>query len=146
MKSQSPQVSIIISVFGQLEYTKKCLEKLENTLNGKISYEVLIIDDASKDSTKEFLLKLSNPYRVFFNETNRGFAKNNNFAAKEAQGEFLCFLNNDVFVQGNWLLSMIEVFKTLERVGMVGNVQRLASSLKYDHMGVVFAPLANPRH
>ncbi|MBT3668285.1 MAG: glycosyltransferase [Opitutae bacterium] len=91
MKSQSPQVSIIISVFGQLEYTKKCLEKLENTLNGKISYEVLIIDDASKDSTKEFLLKLSNPYRVFFNETNRGFAKNNNFAAKEANGEFLCF-------------------------------------------------------
>ncbi|MBT3668284.1 MAG: hypothetical protein HN548_12470 [Opitutae bacterium] len=41
---------------------------------------------------------------------------------------------------------MIEVFKTHERVGMVGNVQRLASSLRYDHMGVVFAPQANPRH
>ena len=146
MKSQSPQVSIIISVFGQLEYTKKCLRNLEKTLNEKISYEVLIIDDASTDNTKEFLLTLSDPYRVFFNKTNRGFAKNNNFAAKEAKGEFLCFLNNDVFVQGNWLLPMIEVFKTHKNVGMVGNVQRLVNSIRYDHMGIVFSPEGKPVH
>ena len=146
MKKEAPVVSIIISVFGQLEYTKKCLDKLEKTLRGKISYEVLIIDDASTDGTKQFLLTLPFPYRVFFNDAKKGFAKNNNYAAREAKGEFLCFLNNDVFVQGNWLLPMIEVFQTKKMVGMVGNVQRLVNSMKYDHMGVVFAPRANPRH
>ena len=146
MNKQHPVVSIIISVFGQLEYTKRCLDQLEKTLLGKISYEVLIVDDGSTDGTKEFLLTLPFPYRVFFNEKNKGYAKNNNYAAREAKGEFICFLNNDVFVQGNWLLPMIEVFQTKKMVGMVGNVQRLANSIKYDHMGVVFAPQANPRH
>jgi GT2 family glycosyltransferase len=142
----TPKVSIIISVFEQLAYTQKCLQKLEDTLDGIITYEVIIIDDASKDGTKEFLLSLTSPYRIFLNSTNQGFAKNNNFAAQKAMGEFLCFLNNDVFVSGNWLLPMIDVFKTNQNVGMVGNVQRLANSWRYDHMGIVFSPQANPRH
>ena len=81
----TPKVSIIISVFEQLAYTQKCLEKLEGTLGGIITYEVIIIDDASKDGTKEFLLSLKPPYRIFLNSTNKGFAQNNNFAAKEAK-------------------------------------------------------------
>ena len=74
-------ISIIISVYGQLEYTKRCLHELEKTLMGKIRYEVIIIDDASKDGTKEFLQSLECPFRIFFNENNQGFAKNNNLGA-----------------------------------------------------------------
>ena len=81
-----PTVSVIISVFGQLQYTKRCLAQLEETLAGKLDYEVLIIDDASKDGTIEFLQDLGEGYRVFFNEENQGFAKNNNLGAKEARG------------------------------------------------------------
>ena len=146
MITEKPKVSIIISVFEQLAYTKKCLEHIGKTLKGRISYEVLIVDDASKDGTKKYLSSLEPPYRVFFNNEKKGFAKNNNFASREAEGSFLCFLNNDVFVQGNWLLPMIEVFKKNNQVGMVGNVQRLANSIRYDHMGVVFSPEGNPRH
>ena len=141
-----PTVSVIISVFGQLQYTKRCLAQLEETLAGKLDYEVLIIDDTSKDGTIEFLQDLGEGYRVFFNEENQGFAKNNNLGAKEARGEYLCFLNNDVFVQGDWLRPMLRVFEQKEKVGMVGNVQKLAGSRRYDHMGVVFAPQGNPRH
>ena len=141
-----PSVSVIISVFGQLQYTKRCLAQLEETLAGKLDYEVLIIDDASKDGTVEFLQDLGEGYRVFFNEENQGFAKNNNLGAKEARGDYLCFLNNDVFVQDDWLRPMLRVFEQKEKVGMVGNVQKLAGSRRYDHMGVVFAPQGNPRH
>ena len=139
-------ISIIISVYGQLEYTKRCLHELEKTLMGKIRYEVIIIDDASKDGTKEFLQSLESSFRIFLNESNQGFAKNNNLGAQEAQGEYLCFLNNDVFVQGNWLLPMLQVFKEKQDVGIVGNVQKLSDSRSYDHMGVVFSPQGNPRH
>ena len=31
-----PSVSVIISVFGQLEYTKRCLSALKKTLEGKL--------------------------------------------------------------------------------------------------------------
>ena len=142
----TPSVSVIISVFEQLQYTKRCLAQLEETLAGQLDYEVLIIDDASKDGTVEFLEGLGEGYRVFFNEENQGFAKNNNRGAREARGEYLCFLNNDVFVQGDWLRPMLRVFEEKDDVGIVGNVQKLAGSRRYDHMGVVFAPQGNPRH
>ena len=41
---------------------------------------------------------------------------------------------------------MFEVFKKEQNVGMVGNVQKLADSMIYDHAGVVFGPAGNPRH
>ena len=145
--NEKPKVSILISTYGELAYTKRCLAQLEETLAGKLDYEVLIIDDASKDDTPKFLKSLStDSYRVFFNEENKGYAKNNNFLAREAKGDYLCFLNNDVFVKGDWLLPMLDVFETKKDVGMVGNIQRLEGSKKYDHMGVVFAPQGNPRH
>ena len=84
--------------------------------------------------------------RTFTNETNQGFAKNNNFLAKKANGDFLCFLNNDVFVSGNWLSLMLQALDQDTEIGIVGNVQRLAYSKQYDHMGVVFSPQGNPRH
>ena len=141
-----PLVSIIISVFEQLAYTKKCLSALKHTLSDKLSYEILIVDDSSQDGTVEFLKKLEYPYRCFFNNEKKGFAKNNNLAANNAKGEYLCFVNNDVFVEGNWLLPMVEVFKEKKDAGVVGNVQKLAFTKKFDHMGVVFAPQGNPRH
>jgi O-antigen biosynthesis protein len=144
--SGAPEVSILISVFEQLDYTRRCLEALERTLTGKVSYEVVVVDDASRDGVAEYLGGLSEPYRVLFNEERKGFAINNNLAAQEARGEFLCFLNNDVFVEGDWLLPMLTVLKEKKNVGMVGNVQRLARNGRYDHMGVVFAPQGNPRH
>lgn len=141
-----PKVSFIISVFDQLDYTKRCLSCLEKTLKDKLTYEVLIVDDGSDEETIHYLHSLKDPHHVTFNSERKGFAKNNNLAASHAKGEYLCLLNNDVFVEGDWLLPMIKVFEEKENVGVVGNVQRLAFSKKYDHMGVVFGPLGNPRH
>ena len=141
-----PKVSFIISVFDQLDYTKRCLSCLEKTLKDKLTYEVLIVDDGSDEETIHYLHSLKDPHHVTFNSERKGFAKNNNLAASHAKGEYLCLLNNDVFVEGDWLLPMIKVFEEKENVGVVGNVQRLAFSKKYDHMGVVFGPLGKPRH
>ena len=141
-----PQVSFIISVFDQLDYTKRCLSCLEKTLKDKLTYEVLIVDDGSNEETIHYLHSLEEPHRVTFNSDRKGFAKNNNLAASRARGEYLCLLNNDVFVEGDWLLPMIKVFEEKENVGVVGNVQKLAFSNRFDHMGVVFGPLGNPRH
>ena len=66
----SPQVSILISVYGALACTRKCLERLEWTLRGRVEYEVLIVNDASKDGTTDFLNGLREPYRIFHNREN----------------------------------------------------------------------------
>ncbi len=146
MIKSSPKLSILISVFGQAEKLKRCLACIEKTLPDSLDYEVLIIDDASEDETADFVKSLELTHRVFFNKQRSGFAKNNNFLAKHAGGEYLCLLNSDAFVQGNWLLPMLSVFENEKKVGMVGNVQKLVDSIFYDHAGVVFGPMGNPRH
>jgi GT2 family glycosyltransferase len=141
-----PKLSILISVYGQADKLEHCLSCIEKTLSYQINYEVLIIDDASVDGTTHFIESLASTHRVFFNQNNKGFAKNNNFLARNAKGEYLCLLNSDAYVQGNWLFPMLDAFKQNLRVGLVGNVQKLHGSLMYDHAGVVFGPQGNPRH
>ena len=41
---------------------------------------------------------------------------------------------------------MLNVLKEKSKVGFVGNVQKLYGTKRFDHMGVVFSPLGNPRH
>ena len=136
----------MISVYGQLALTKRCLSALHQSIASKISYEVLLVDDASDDGTPEFLQTLNSIHRCFYNSSNQGFAKNNNLMAQEAQGEYLLFLNNDAFVSGDWLNPLLRVFEMHQNVGFVGNVQKLDGSNRFDHMGVVFGPAGNPRH
>ena len=87
-----PEVSILIATYEQLAFTRRCLDALENTLTGKLSYEVLLVDDASRDGTVEHLKSFREPYRVFFNDERKGYAANNNFAASQAKGKYLCLL------------------------------------------------------
>ena len=146
MDESVPSLSILISVYGQVDKLKHCLSCIQKTLSDQIHYEVLIIDDASADGTTHYIESLASTHRVFFNQQNKGFAKNNNFLARKARGEYLCLLNSDAYVQGNWLFPMLDVFKKSSKVGFVGNVQKLYGSLMYDHAGVVFGPQGNPRH
>ena len=142
-----PRVSILISVKDQLSFTKKCIDCIEKSLNPSLSYEVLIANDASVDGTEKYLESLPSPYQVFHQVgCSYGFAKNNNWLAREAKGDYLLFLNNDAFVKGDWLTPMLNVFGKYSKVGFVGNVQKLHGTRRYDHMGVVFSPLGNPRH
>jgi len=141
-----PQISILISVKDQLVLTKKCIHCLRDTLEGSFDFEVLVANDASTDGTANYLDSLPKGFRSFHRDKSCGFAKNNNLLAREAKGEFLLFLNNDAFVRGDWLMPMLQVFELKEKVGFVGNVQKLYKTNRIDHMGVVFSPYGNPRH
>ena len=57
-KVKEPLVSILISTYGQVDYTKRCLHSLEATIPKEIQSEILVIDDCSDDETPEFLKKL----------------------------------------------------------------------------------------
>jgi GT2 family glycosyltransferase len=145
--STIPETSILISAFEQLDLTKRCLEDIRTTLDGKIAYEVILVDDASSSQTREKLESLLKPpHKLLLNRSPRGFGHNNNLAAKEAAAPFLCLLNNDVFVQGDWLAPMLRVFQDYPDAGMVGNLQRRQDNNLYDHMGIIFAPEGKPRH
>lgn len=134
-------------MYEQLEMTLNCIKCIREALDGVMKYEIIIVDDASSRQTQESLRAIvSPPDKLILNSRARSFAYNNNTAAKSASGEFLCFLNNDVIVQGDWLSPMLNVFNDYPNAGIVGNLQRRKKNNCFDHMGVVFAPEGNPRH
>ena len=129
-------ISIITALYNRLDLTRIYLESLERTLAGW-NYEVLLVDDGSTDGTREFLATLPGPrYRVWLNDTPRGFAANNNAAARRAEAPLLCLLNNDTVLLPGWLEPMARLARWDRRVAMVGNVQREPVSGLIDHFGV----------
>ena len=117
--AENPKVSIIIPVYNQIHYTYACLVSiLENT--ERFDYEIIIADDVSTDATKE-IDKFVTGLVIARNESNQGFLKNCNNAAKKARGEYIFFLNNDTTVQKDWLPPLIRLLESDKSIGMVGS-------------------------
>lgn len=113
-----PEVSIVIPIFNQLEFTLSCLESLARHA-GPTSFEVIVIDDKSSAPVAE-VLSAVNGLRLHSNEKNQGFVLNCNRGAEMARGEYVLFLNNDTEVQSGWLEAMRNVFRQRPNAGAVG--------------------------
>lgn len=139
-------VSIIIPLFNRLDLTRVCLETLERT-TGRLRREVILVDDGSTDGTREFLRGIEGPgRRILLNDRPRGYAANNNAAARFARGRVLCLLNNDTALLPGWLEEMMQVLQQAPAAGCVGNIQREPLSGLIDHVGIAFNAQGNPIH
>lgn len=117
--SDRTRVSIVIPVYNRVEYTMRCVAALAANTPYEL-YEVLIVDNASTDGTREFLRTLEGDVRVITNPANLGFARACNQGAREAAGEYLLFLNNDTAPQPGWLEALLAVAERDPRIGVVG--------------------------
>ena len=138
-------VSIIIPLYNRIQMTKECLDSLEETIKS-VDYEVILIDDCSQDSTRDFIKTLGHPYRAVFNDSNCGYAISNNKAARLAKGEFLCLVNNDTILAPGWLEPMLSIFDQNSKIGAVGNIQISPQTNRIEHAGVFFDLDGNPGH
>lgn len=114
------KVSIIIPVFNKIEFTRKCLEAIvKNT--PKESYEVIIINNASTDDTRDFLKCLKGDVKIITNDKNLGFARACNQGTRMASTDYLLFLNNDTEPGKGWLEPLVHILAQDNSVGAVGS-------------------------
>ena len=95
--------SIVVVTYGNIDFTRLCLSSL--FANTDARYEVVVVDNASSDGTREFLQTLERDrteVRTVLNDSNRGFAAANNQGLAIARGERLVLLNNDTVVPPGW--------------------------------------------
>ena len=59
--------------------------------------------------------------RFIINDTNLGYLRTCNYAAKISTGEYVYLLNNDTQVTPGWLDSMLDVFHKKDDCGLVGS-------------------------
>ncbi len=113
------EASILVVTYNRLKMLKECLSSiLENT--DKVSYELIVWNNASTDGTREYLDELAekNPQvRPMHSSENIGV----NAVAetvKLAKGFYLIEMDDDVLkVPKGWLKEMIRAFKKVPRAG-----------------------------
>jgi GT2 family glycosyltransferase len=117
------QTTIVIVTHNGLAYTKMCLASLFGN-DWHSGDELIIVDNASSDGTKQCLTelaKINRCVRVIFNGQNLGFAAANNQGAKQAVHGTLVLLNNDTIVPPGWRMRLANWLKD-PTIGMVGPV------------------------
>jgi GT2 family glycosyltransferase len=135
-----PRVSIVISLFNDVEHTEKCVASIvENTPDGL--YEVIFVDNASSDGTAKFLACLEGNVKVVSNDRNMGFSNACNLGAEVAATGLLLFLSNGVEPRPGWLEPLLEVIETDPEVAIVGS-KLVFPDGTIQHAGV--ALLSNP--
>jgi len=115
-------VSIIIPNRDHFKELNRCLNSLYSVTAGP-AFEVILVDNDSTDpKTIEYyrLLENSGKARIIAGGYDFNFSTFCNLGARNAQGDILLFLNNDVeIIDPAWLHELVQ-FAILPEVGMVG--------------------------
>lgn len=134
-----PLISIIIPNKDHTDDLEKCLNSVYTKSTYK-NFEVIVVENNSTETeTFEYYENAKNKYnnfRVITWESGFNYSAINNFAVKQAKGEYVLLLNNDIeVITPDWIEQML-MFAQRHDVGAVG------SKLYYDddtiqHAGVI---------
>ncbi|HCI04218.1 MAG: glycosyltransferase family 2 protein [Candidatus Peribacteraceae bacterium] len=117
---REPSVTIIIPTKDRPDLLRRCLKGIRKNTNYN-NFNVLVADNGStKKKTLKYLQSI--PEQVVRIEQEKfNFSDINNQAVKLASGEYVLFMNDDVFpINSNWLKEMVGVFSLDEKIGVVG--------------------------
>lgn len=92
--------SIVIPCYNSFNKMENCLNMLERQKYK--NFEVIIVDDCSKDNSYEMLNKYKNSssmeIKLYKNEKNSGAGYTRNVGIKKSTGKFLLFIDSDDYV------------------------------------------------
>ncbi len=118
-----PKVSVVVLNYNGRQHLKECFESLMD--QSYPNYEVIMVDNASKDDSIEYVRKNFPQIKVLVLEKNYGFARGNNEGAWIAEGEYVAFLNNDTATEKDWLAELVKPMKTDPDVAICGSKMML---------------------
>lgn len=99
-----PFLSIIIPTYNRPERLASCLAAIANLNYPRDRFEVIVVDDGSKMPLDRVVTPLQDKIQIkLLRQENAGPAAARNRGAKEAQGEFLAFTDDDCQPLPDWL-------------------------------------------
>ena len=108
-----PQVSVIIPVFNSMATLKACMESVLAARNHFGDAEVILIDHGSMDGSYEFLCTNYGMVAKIYQRKGGTIASLRNHAARQAEGEYFCFVDSDCVLCKRHLENAMEVFARL---------------------------------
>ena len=119
-EAERPLVSIIIPVYNKFDLTYQCVRSIQEH-GAEIPYEIVIVDDCSRDETLFANFVFSGGIRLVRNSANSGFVRTCNRGFEAARGEYVVFLNNDTQVKPRWLDELYQTLRRDPNIGIVGS-------------------------
>lgn len=115
--SKPMDISVIIVNFNTKNLLRNCLNSVFKTIKD-ISFEVLVVDNASQDGSLAMLRKEFPEVQVIENSKNRGFAAANNQALALMKGRYALLLNTDTVLKENAVYELFSFMETHPEVAM----------------------------
>lgn len=112
-------LSIIIVNYNVTQLLRNCLFSIQKYVSD-VDYEVLVIDNASPDSSWKNLISEFPQVQFIENQQNVGFAKANNIAVEKAKGEYILLLNPDTELKSESMKILLDFAKSQQSFGCLG--------------------------
>lgn len=114
-----PDVSVIIVNYNTAHLLPRNLAALEAGC-GQLRLQVIVVDNASRDQSVEFLRREFPNVELIVNPTNIGFGRANNQAVSFTRGRYILLLNVDAFVSPDTLPKTVSFMEDHPRSGVLG--------------------------
>ena len=94
------KLSIIIPAYNVEAYVERCIVSCEQQDLPSSEYELIVVNDGSKDRTLEIINRLAGQYSniIVFSQENKGQSAARNLGLKHARGEYICFVDSDDWI------------------------------------------------
>ena len=118
MQLHEPLVSVIILNFNGQDLLHECLQSVFST--NYPNYEVIVVDNASKDNSCEMVEQEFPQVQLIRNQTNCGYSKGNNIGWQASDAKYIWFLNPDMKFLEDSAEKMLNFIKKDESIGALG--------------------------
>lgn len=116
------KLSIISVNYNGKHLLKNFLESVQNLNFPKKEYEMIVVDNGSKDGSVEFLKEYFPWVRIIKSNKNLGFGGGNNLGIKQALGEYLLLVNNDTLLEKDSVKNLVDCFERWSKEKKIGAV------------------------
>ena len=113
-------ISIVIANWNTKSLIEDCVNSIfSSTPFSEVNYEVIIIDNASTDGSREYLRSLNDKITLIENDTNVGYAKACNQGMKISKGKYILLLGSDTIMNKGTLKTCADFLDATPDAGAV---------------------------
>ena len=99
----NPIFSILIPTWNNLAYLQLCIKSIRK--NAHFEHQIIVIINEGKDGTLEWV-ETQTDLDYVFSDTNLGICFGLNAARSLIQGNYVCYMNDDMYACPNWDLPL----------------------------------------
>ena len=114
------RISVIVCTYNRSAYLGKTIDSLLDQTIPDEHYEIIIVDNASTDSTASVVKGYSNKNIRYIYENNMGLSYSRNTGFRESKGKIVAYIDDDAVACRDWLERILEVFSQDDAIAAVG--------------------------